>query len=207
MQESTKKVMCMKQTEIILDMMAENNGTITTAQITAAGISKSSLYYLLEQGLIDRSERGVYILPEVWDDEMFNIQQKYRKGIYSLDTALFLNNLTDRTPNKFQMTFPISYNIGNIDRSRVVANRVKEEWHEVGVTIAQTPGGNTVRCYNNERTLCDILKMRNKTDIQLISEGFKSYVNKKEKNIILLTEYGKLFGVEKKLRSYLEVLL
>lgn len=191
----------------IIEMMKKNNGTITTAQITAAGISRSSISHLLENGDIVRSERGVYILPEIWDDEMFNIQQRYRRGIYSLGTALFLCDLTDRTPNKYHMTFPINYNTSNVDKNRVICNRVKTDLYEIGKSSMKTPGGNQVFSYNAERTLCDILKKRNNIDVQLVSEAFKNYMNSESKNIVLLSEYSKALGVEKRLRSYLEVLL
>jgi predicted transcriptional regulator of viral defense system len=194
-------------TQRIIEIMKINNGTITTAEVTTAGISRSTLKLLLEKGLIEKSERGVYILPEVWDDEMFNIQQRYRKGIFSLATSLFLNGLTDRTPNKYHMTFPLNYNTSNVDKTSIITNRVKFDLYEIGKVKAKTPGGNQVYCYNSERTLCDILKTRNKTDIQLVSEAFKNYVKSDNKNIGLLSEYGRKFGVEERLRNYLEVLL
>ena len=131
----------MKQMDRIIELMKNNNGVITSAQVDAEGISRSILNHLLSNELIERSSRGVYILPEVWDDEIFNIQQKYRKGIYSMETALFLNGLTDRTPNKYHMTFPSSYNISNIDSTRVIANRLKEELYEVGTLATTSPGG------------------------------------------------------------------
>lgn len=197
----------MKNTDKIIEIMKNNNKTITTAQVTAAGISRSSLNQLLTEGLIERSDRGVYILPEVWEDELFNLQQRYRRGIYSLGTALFLNGLTDRTPNKYQMTFPLNYNISNVDQKKVIANRVKQDQYEIGKTKVKTPSGNLVFCYNSERTLCDILKNKNKVDIQLVSEAFKNYVSSIDKDIILLSEYSKYLGVEERTRSYLEVLL
>ena len=61
--------------------------------------------------------------------------------------------------------------------------------------------------YNKERTLCDILKPQSQTNIQIISEAFKLYTKRKDKNILRLSEYAKMLNVEKKIRSYLEVLL
>jgi predicted transcriptional regulator of viral defense system len=197
----------MNNTQRILEIMKNNNGIITAAQVTVAGISRSSIQYLLMKGVIERPERGVYILPDVWEDEMFNLQQRYRRGIFSLATALFLNGFTDRTPIKYHMTFPLNYNISNVDKKKVLANRIKLELYELGKVKVKTPGGNQVNCYNVERTLCDILIDRNRTDIQLISESFKKYVNSDVKDIVLLSEYSKRIGVEERIRSYLEVLL
>lgn len=61
--------------------------------------------------------------------------------------------------------------------------------------------------YDMERTLCDILRPRANTDIQIVSEAFKRYAKRKDKNIPQLSEYAKHFNVEEKLRFYLEVLL
>lgn len=191
----------------ILEMMRENNGTITTKQVVNRGISRSSLNHLLEQGKIERVERGVYILPEIWEDEIFNAQQRYSRGIFSLGTALFLLDLTDRTPIKYEMTFPIEYNISNVNKKIIKANRVKSCLYKLGAVEVYTPNGNKVLCYGPERTLCDILKKRNKIDIQLVSEAFKRYVHSKTKNIALLSQYGEQLGVGKRLRSYLEVIL
>lgn len=44
-------------------------------------------------------------------------------------------------------------------------------------------------------------------DIQVVTEAFKRYATRTDKNIPLLSEYAKTLKVEKKLRAYLEVLL
>ncbi len=193
--------------EDIMKMAKENNSTVTTAMVTAAGISRGNLKYLVEKGLLEKSTRGVYILPEAWDDEIFNLQSRFKRGIFSHETALFLWDLTDRTPNVYAMTFPATYNVTKPKQAKINCIQCKAEWYELGVVETKTPGGNIVRTYNQERTLCDILRPNSSVDIQIISESFKRYATKKNKNIPLLSEYAKMLKVEKKLRSYLEVLL
>ena len=67
-----------------------NNGIITTAMVVKAGISRGILKYLSDTGSLEKVSRGVYTLPEAWEDEFVNIQNRYKRGIYSLETALFL---------------------------------------------------------------------------------------------------------------------
>ena len=197
----------MKETEMILQMAQENNGTITTAMVTEAGISRGNLKYLTDTGKLQRSGRGVYVLPDIWDDEMFAIQNRFKRGIFSCDTALFLWGMTDRTPNKFCMTFPATYNLTSAKKENIRCSQVIDDLYEVGLTEIETPANNIVRVYNRERTLCDILKKSNQTDIQLITQAFKEYAKLQSKDISLLSEYSKLFRVSEKVRSYLEVLL
>lgn len=197
----------MKNAELIMRMAKENNGVITSAKVTESGLSRGTLKYLTDIGKLERSARGVYILPEVWDDEIYNLQVQFKSGIFSGETALFLNDLTDRTPNNYQMTFPIGYNVTSLKNENVKAVRAAKKLYELGIITVLTPGGNPVRTYNKEKTLCDILRGRSNTDIQIVSDAFKQYVRSENINIPLLSEYAKILRVEKKLRSYLEVLI
>ena len=197
----------MKGIDMILRMAKENNGVITAAMVTQSGISRGNLKYLADSGKLERSARGVYMLPNVWDDELFNLQSRFKRGIYSGETALFLWDLTDRTPNYYSMTFPYSYNLANVKTNKIKCLTNIESLYSIGVTEVKTPSGNFVKVYNRERTLCDILRKGSRTDIQIVTEAFKRYVKQSEKNIPLFSEYAAIFKVEKKVRSYLEVLL
>ena len=197
----------MTDSKQILELAKQNNGVVTTAMVVNAGFSRGSLKYLSDTGSLERVSRGVYTLPEVWDDEFVNIQSRYKRGIYSLDTALFLCDLTDRTPVKFHMVFPSTYNLSNPKQDGILCSSAKEPFYSLGVTDLITPGGNKVRCYSAERTLCDILKPKNHTDVQVVADAYKRYAAGKDKNIPLLSEYARALKVEEKLRSYLEVLL
>lgn len=191
----------------ILEIVQKNNGVIASAEVTNAGISRGSLKHLVSSGVLEHASRGVYQLAEVWDDEMYQLQIRYKKGVFSGETALFLSDLTDRTPIRFQMTFPLQYNISSLKKENVKCNRTKPEWYEMGMIQLKTPAGNLVNAYCMEKTLCDILRTQSDTDIQVVSEAFKRYAKRLDKNIPLLSEYAKNLHVEKRLRSYLEVLL
>ena len=146
-------------------------------------------------------------MPEVWDDEIFNLQNRFKRGVYSHKTALFLWNLTDRTPNKYHMTFPMNYNLTNPKKENISCVQCKKEIYDLGIKEVTTPVGNAVRAYSVERTLCDILKPHNHVDIQVVTEAFKRYAANSDKNIPVLSQLARLLKVEIKLRSYLEVLL
>ena len=197
----------MGATEEIIKMAKWNNGTVTTAMVVAAGFSRGNIKYLVDKGMIEKSSRGIYILPEVWEDEIFNLQNRFKRGIYSHETALFLWDLTDRTPNRYHMTFPMNYNLTNPKKENIRCVQCKKEIYDLGIEEVTTPGGNIVRVYSVERTLCDILKTHSHVDIQVVTEAFKRYAANSNKNIPVLSEYAKLLKVETKLRSYLEVLL
>lgn len=77
-------------TQKLEDIIRENNGVITSAALSELGFSRGNLKYLVDTGRLEKTTRGVYILPEAWEDELFNLQARFKKGIYSHDIALFL---------------------------------------------------------------------------------------------------------------------
>ena len=105
------------------------------------------------------------------------------------------------------MTFPANYNLTKPKEENIRCVQCKGVLYDLGVAEVLTPGGNTVRAYSVERTLCDILRPRSCVDIQIVTEAFKCYATRTNKNIPLLSEYAKNLKVEKKIRAYLEVLL
>ena len=197
----------MNHTQQILEMAKQNNGVVTASMVVEAGLSRGILKYLADLGKLEKTARGIYILPDVLEDEFVSLQERFKRGIYSLETALFLWNLTDRTPAKYHMTFPGTYNLSKPKAEGILCSGAKEPYYSLGLTKAQTPGGNTVAVYNAERTLCDLLRARDRVDVGVVADGFKCYAVQKEKNIPLLSQYAKTLKVEQKLRSYLEILL
>lgn len=191
----------------IIQLAKENNGVVTAAILSDKGILRGNLKKLVDEGKLEKTARGVYILPEIWEDEFVNLQARFKKGVFSNETALFLWDLTDQTPNRYDMTFPHNYNLTNVKSEGVNCSRVKQEWYAEGKTQLESPGGNRITVYNMERTLCDILRKRGGINTGIITEAFKRYTARNDKNIPLLSEYAKMFRVEEKVRSYLEVLL
>lgn len=191
----------------ILNLANQNNGIITSRFARANDIHSASLAYWVKNGLLEKSDRGVYVLADSIEDEFVKYQSIYKKGIYSLQSALFLLGLSDRTPLNYTMTFPSHYNISSPKKKGIMCNQVKEDFYNTGKIKIKTPFGNEVVSYNAERTLCDVLKTTNQVDIETVTTAFKMYAQMKNKDLNRLGEYSKLFHVEKKVRSYMEVLL
>ena len=58
-----------------------------------------------------------------------------------------------------------------------------------------------------ERTICDILRSRNRIDIQIFTDALKRVAKKRNLDYALLIEYAKKLNVEKILNTYMEVLI
>ena len=84
---------------------------------------------------------------------------------------------------------------------------VKKELLDIGKEIVKTSYGHDIPLYNRERTICDLIRSRNRFEIQDFQAALKTYIMGKNKNLNRLMEYAKLFHVDKKIREYMEVLL
>ena len=149
---------------------ASENGVITSAQVTEAGLHRNILQQLVKDGEIYRFGRGLYVRSNSWEDDLYLLQKKYGRGIYSHDTALYLLGYSDRTPAKYTMTFPKGYNAPSLKQETIIIKRVVPENYEFGQIQIKSPAGNLIRTYDLERTLCDILR-GNGSDIQIITDA------------------------------------
>lgn len=191
----------------ILEMARNNHGMITSSMVDDAGIARMYLKMLVDDKKLEKSVRGVYVLPEVIEDEFVRFQSRYKKGIYSKETALFLHDLTDRTPIAFSMTFPGNYNLTKVKIDGIKADRSNNPYYSLGIIAVLSPSGNKVQVYDIEKTLCDILRPRSNIERSIVNETFKRYLSRNNKNIPKLSKYAKLLKVDAKVRQYLEVLL
>lgn len=197
----------MDNVEKIKEMLAQNNGIITASQVTKIGIPRRYLKNMLDMELLTKVDRGVYIRPEMWEDEMYILQYKYGKGIFSHETALYIHGLTDRAPIKYIMTFPYGYHGHSLNEANVKTKKSIKELYDLGLTNGTSPCGNPICLYDVERTLCDIVKGNNTCDIQIVNQAMKQYARMPGKDIMQLFDYAEKMRVKPKIMNYMEVLL
>lgn len=181
-----------------------NNDVITSEILTKNGIRRAALTELVENHELIKCSRGVYIKPDGWVDEYFLLQNRYKQGVFSHGTSLYLLGYSERVPQVFYMTFPNKYNCESTKKENVIVKRVIEENYRIGLTKTKTPFGNEVFVYDLERSICDMFK-GNKEDIQIAQYAIKKYLSSNEKDINKLMKYAKILRVEKKIRNYVEV--
>ncbi|OAH56959.1 abortive phage infection protein [Domibacillus aminovorans] len=188
-------------------LIEQKNGLILTKDAEAVGVPRHYLSLFVKEHLLDRVRHGVYLSPDAFDDEMYVLQARSNKLIFSHETALYLHDLTDRDPLEYVVTVPAGYNASNVRKAGVKVYTVKEELYSLGTTEGKTEYGRPVTIYNKERTICDIIRSRNSMDIAILNDAIKRYVTSRDKNIPLLLRYAQKFRVQTILRNYLEILL
>ena len=192
----------------IEQMAQKNSGVVTAAEVRAVGISPSYLSQMVRDGKLNRLACGLYALPSVYVDEMFELFSQNRFIIFSHVSALYLHELTDRTPLKMFITVPRTKNVSKLLKTGVVEiKRSNEQTHGLGLIQMLSPSGFSIPSYDMERTICDIVKNKKQTDAQILTDALKSYAIRRDKNLTRLSEYAKILKADNLLRPYMEVLL
>ncbi|MCB6365887.1 type IV toxin-antitoxin system AbiEi family antitoxin domain-containing protein [Intestinibacillus massiliensis] len=196
----------MKQ-KLIEKMLAENNGILKTADVVAAGISKEYFYQYAKKTGLEKAAHGIYLSPDAWPDEMYLLQAQFPKAVFSHETALYLHDLAEKEPMPLTVTVAAKYHNPLLMARGVTIVYVKNEWYNMGISEAVTPGGHTVRVYDMERTICDIIRKRSEMDIAVFTYAVQQYARRKKKDIPTLMEYAGAMHIERQAREIMGVLL
>ncbi|MDD6251333.1 MAG: hypothetical protein PUA85_01635 [Oscillospiraceae bacterium] len=191
-----------------LTAIAKSHGGIVETKIAAEqGISKAMLCKLCKENKIHRIVKGQYILPDDMQDELFSISKRSANIIFSHETALFLHGISDRTPFEHTITAPSGCIPSASIKSECKVYYIKPELFELGKTVLKTPAGNDVPTYDLERTICDVIRSRNRIGTETFLSALKLYAANPKKDLNKLNAYAKKMRVSNVLHQYLEVLL
>lgn len=198
----------MKKYEKIIDFINKKNSVITTKDFKGEKIGFYFINKLIEDNYIYRIEKGIYGKKDSFEDEYFIIQNRYKNAIFSYNTALYFLNKTEVTPNIIDISIPNDYNVSTINTKQIRVHYVSRENMELGSIRIKSPFGNTIKSYNLERTICDIVKNERKSglDIEQRNKIIRKAFSNNDIDGSILIQYAKKLKCEKKIRVIMEVL-
>ncbi len=185
----------------------DDTGLLVTEKVINAGINKTAYYDFIQKNGYEKVAHGIYTAPDCFEDELYILSLRCPAAVISHEDALFLYGLTDRVPFKHTITLYSGYGTARLKKDGIKVYTVKKELLAVGKTTAPSNFGHTIPIYDLERTICDVVRNRNNIDIQDFLAAIQTYVTRRDKNLINLMDYAKLFHIDKKVREYMEILL
>ena len=138
-------------------------------------------------------------------DEYYFFQHKFKKTVFSYETALYLQGLTDKIPQLIEASVPYSYKINNLPNN-VKLYYVKSDISDMGAIEVKTIYQNKVRAYNIERIICDFVQNKNNIDPEVYVKTIRGYASSKNSDINKLFIYAKKMGIIEKVRTTMEVI-
>ena len=164
----------------IIDLF--ENGYLNTSTVVKNHIPKVYLTKLVRNNIIKRIGRGLYSLNDNIEDEYLILQSKSRYAVFSNLTSLYFHKYSDRIPNVYDITVPYGYQGSLLQMDNVRLYYVKKEYIDLGVTFVTDEFGNKIKLYDLERTICDIIKNKNKLDAELVNKAARNYFYSNDKN-------------------------
>lgn len=194
-------------TTVLNTVSRENNGMILTKKAEESGVSRVMLSKLCKKGLLSRIAMGQYVFAAELGDELLSLSQRSSLIVFSHESALFLNGLSERTPFEHTVTIPSSKKLSLSISNSCKIYYVKDNLVELGKTNLKTTLGNPVPTYDPERTICDIIRSRSRIADELFLTSLKLYAASPKKNLTKLNDYATAFNMIATVRRYMEVLL
>ena len=194
----------MKYEEKILKLF--KNGYLETKDVVKNNIPRIYLSRLLKENKIERVSRGIYAKKDTVIDDFVVLQSKSKNAIFSNMTALYLYGFSNRIPIKYDITVPVGYNGVLQKLDNVNLFYCPKSILELGITSYKLDSGNTIKIYDLERTICDLIKNKKKMDLELFNKAVREYFYSKKKNNLKLYEYARKMKLEEKIANTFEVL-
>lgn len=193
--------------EKLENILIQNGGFITRKDVDANNVPSWFLSDFVRKKELIKVAPGFYATKSYPIDEHFIFQKKYPKFIFSRMTSLYLLGLTDKIPSFIEVTGPIGYNPIHENDNEVIVHRISDKTkYTLGIIDVDTMFGNSVRTYDPERTICDIVKHRKDYDSETFVKAIRLYVQKYN-NQTKLFEYSRILGVENELFDVMELIL
>lgn len=199
----------MIQKEILLKEISKNNGIITTKDALKLGIYKNVLKELTEKKEIIKIANGLYGLPNEEIDEYIYFSHRVPKGVFSHETAAYLQGLSTRMPLIYVMTVPVGDNVSRVKsiRDDIIFKYSRKDYYDIGKTSITNPFGRKIFTYDKERTILDLIKDKNRVDTGIFSEVMKLYFRDNDIDLLKMSKYAIYMNMEEQLKPYTEVLL
>ena len=175
-------------------LINKNKGYITTKEINKNKIGRDYLKKLVTMGEIEKVSRGIYIDKNILEDCFYTFYLRHPNAVFSHFTALYFYDMTEVIPNVFDITCANNFYSNDFNKYNVFY--VKDSLLDLGCIMVDDKHGFKVKCYDLERTICDIIRSKNRLDYEQIKKSVRLYVKRKDKDIKKLIEYAEKLGIK-----------
>ncbi|MBN1252579.1 MAG: type IV toxin-antitoxin system AbiEi family antitoxin domain-containing protein [Bacteroidales bacterium] len=196
----------MTKQDKILNIFRQNGGIVKLKMITEQGINKYHLQKLVENGVVEKIQHGIYKLASYQINELVEIKKIIPNGIICLYSAWNYYELTTYIPHEYHVAIEKKSKIKLPDYPPIKIYYWDSSILQLGINQVKI---DTVKIdiYNIEKSVCDVVKFRNKIGKDILNEILTNYLQRTNKNIDKLIKYAKQLRVDTILKNYLDVLL
>ena len=155
----------------------------------------------VSDGVIFKQEEGIYST-ERFEPEIGIVMKKYSKAVLTGEYAFYVHGLTNVIPEKYDLATPSK--AAPITDPRVRQSYVNDKVFSLGI-IEKEVDGVTVRIYDKERMLIELLRKKNSMPYDLYKEiimNYREIISSLE--IWRIQEYAAIFPKSKMISKALD---
>lgn len=192
-----------------LRIIEQAGGTITRQAAESAGISKSALYRLRDEGRVWELSRGVFRLanaPASAALDLVAVCQRVPNGAICLNSALAYWDLTDESPGEIHIAVPRGAWAPQVHHPPTRVHVFARETFNLGRLRVKTDANDEIAIYSPERSIVDAFRTRHKTGRDVAFEALRRYVEEPRAQRRELLRVARALRAETPLKQALEIL-
>jgi len=196
------------QADRVLEI-AREVGVLRPRDLARHGIAREYLARLSRAGLLERSGRGLYVLPDAELTEHHSLVEGAKRipaGIVCLLSALRFHELTTQAPFEVWLALPPAARRPRPGTPPLRIVRFSGRALTEGVE-AHVIEGVRVRVYNPAKTVADCFKYRNKIGLDVALEALRETWRERRATMDELWHFAEVCRVATVMRPYLESLI
>src|SRR5579859_3136746 len=189
--------------------LARELGVLRSRDLAQHGIAREYLTRLTQAGLLERTGRGLYVLPDAELTEHHSLAEVAKRvpaGIVCLLSALRFHDLTTQAPFEVWLALPPTARHPRSGSPPLRVVRFSGPALTEGVE-EHVIEGVRVRVYNPAKTVADCFKYRNKIGLDVALEALRETWRARRATMDELWHYAEVCRVATVMRPYLESLL
>ena len=189
----------------IIDI-AHNKGVICADDLDNIPVSRTTLAYMAQKGVLRRISRGKYVdANQILEYETFqSAAAAVPQGVLCLLSALQFHEITTQSPMEVWMAVERGKTIPKTDNIALRIVHITHEHFSCGIE-EHTLQGINLRVYSPAKTVVDCFKFRNKIGIDIARQALKESVDQGKANIDDIWKHAKVCRVLNVIRPYLEM--
>jgi predicted transcriptional regulator of viral defense system len=182
------------------------SGLFTATDLVGMGLSFRQVGQLVDRSELIKIDRGLYATSDTVADDRFITSVRIPKGVFCLFSACFIHELTDFVPSEQHLAIPKKARFVLPAYPPIKLYYWEKESYQTGVMEYALTDHQKVRVYDPEKTICDLLRMRNSMG-DITKEAVKTWIARPDRDIAKAYAYAALLRVSKPLDNYLNILL
>jgi len=184
-------------------------GMVRADDLESAGISRNYLYILHKEGLLQKSARGLYALPEApitEHSDLAEIAKRFPHAIVCLISALTFHEVTTQISHKIWIAIPRGAWRPAIDHPPLNLTYVSGDAYSFGIQEHDI-NGVMVKVYSPAKTVADCFKFQNKIGLDVAIEALREVWRSRKASMDEIVEAARINRVSKVIRPYLEAIV